>query len=175
MGYRSIAVLGIGNVLLGDDAFGPTVVELLRARYALGAGTPVTLLDVGTPGLSLPVHLAGHDAVILVDSVADAGENGEVRLYRRDDLDRLPPKARTSAHDPAVQESLWLADLAGEGPREIVLVGAIAAGAGIGEPMSERMRRACDDGASLVLAELARMGARPVERPEPLSLAAWWL
>lgn len=92
MSRRSIAVLGLGNVLLGDDAFGPTVVELLRARYEFAAEPPVTLLDVGTPGLTLPAHLAGHDAVILVDSVADAGAAGEVRLYRRADLDRLPPK-----------------------------------------------------------------------------------
>ncbi len=36
-----IGVLGIGNVLMGDDAFGPYVVKVLEARYELPADVEV--------------------------------------------------------------------------------------------------------------------------------------
>lgn len=47
----TVAVLGLGNVLMGDDGFGPTVIRELEAAW-----TPhpeVELLDLGTPGLDL--------------------------------------------------------------------------------------------------------------------------
>ena len=43
-----IAVIGIGNVLAGDDAVGPHVVRVLEAHYELPDG--VQVIDAGTPG-----------------------------------------------------------------------------------------------------------------------------
>ena len=60
----TLAVIGLGNVLLGDDGFGPFVVELLRRRY--GFPPAVELLDLGTPGLGLVTYVHGHDAVVIV-------------------------------------------------------------------------------------------------------------
>ena len=173
----SIAVLGLGNVLLGDDGFGPSVIELLRARYefAAAAGAPrVELLDVGTPGLGLPAHLC-HDAVILVDTVAAAAEPGALGLYRRADLDSLPAKPRVSPHDPAVQEALWLVDLDGRGPRELLLVGVVPEHVRLGEPMSPRVRAAFPAAIAAVVEELARLGAVVRARPDGESPRLWWL
>ena len=35
----SFCVIGIGNVLEGDDAIGPTVVRVFEARYAVPEGS----------------------------------------------------------------------------------------------------------------------------------------
>jgi hydrogenase maturation protease len=168
----TIAVFGLGNVLLGDDAVGPFVVELLRARYELPDG--VAVADLGTPGLGLPVYLSEAEAVVLVDAVSATGEPGELRLYRRDDLDRVPPKPRVSPHDPAVQEALWLADLAGSGPRDLLLVGVIPECMTLGAGLSERVRRACEPALEAVLAELMRLGAPVTARRTPHPLNIWW-
>jgi hydrogenase maturation protease len=175
---RSIGVLGLGNVLLGDDAFGPYVIELLRAGYDLGgehaASPQVELLDVGTPGLGLPAHL-GYDAVVLVDTVAAEAEPGTLGLYRRADLDNLPPKPRVSPHDPAVQEALWLADLDGRAPRELLLIGVVPEHVRLSEPMSPRVHAAGAAAIAAVVAELARLGARIRPRPFAERPRLWWL
>ena len=62
---NKILIAGIGNVLLGDDGIGPYAIEVLKSEYDFPEN--VELADLGTPGLDLPIHLAGADAVILVD------------------------------------------------------------------------------------------------------------
>ena len=42
-----VGVVGLGNVLMGDDAFGPYVIEVLEAGYALPPN--VSAQDLGTP------------------------------------------------------------------------------------------------------------------------------
>jgi len=58
---RRIAVLGLGNVLLGDDGFGPMAVEMFRSLYECDSN--VEILDLGTPGLDLAPYL--YDADLL--------------------------------------------------------------------------------------------------------------
>lgn len=61
-----ILVAGIGNIFLGDDAFGVEVAQRL-ARRALPDG--VRVIDFGIRGLDLTYALLdGYDIVILVDA-----------------------------------------------------------------------------------------------------------
>jgi hydrogenase maturation protease len=61
-----VLVAGIGNVFLGDDAFGCAVAQHL-ARRPQGEG--VRVRDFGTRGLDLACELAaGWDAAILIDA-----------------------------------------------------------------------------------------------------------
>jgi len=168
----SISVLGLGNVLLGDDGVGPFVVELLRAAYELPVH--VSVIDVGTPGLGLPAYLSESDAVVLVDAVSASGEPGELRFYRRDDLVRLPLKPRVSPHDPAVQDACCLVDLAGTAPRDLLLVGIIPAQQTLGAGLSEPVRRACEPAMAAVLQELARLGAPATPRATAAHPNLWW-
>ncbi|MBI3784735.1 MAG: hydrogenase maturation protease [Deltaproteobacteria bacterium] len=166
-----IAVIGIGNVLLGDDGVGPYVVELLRAGWELPHD--VTLIDVGTPGLDLASHLLGREVVILVDAVGATGEPGEVRVYHGEELQRLPVLPRVSPHDPAVQEALWIAELADSAP-QVVLVGIIPESTEPGVELSAVVREGAIKACSVVIDELTRRGVavRPrIDSPEP---DAWW-
>ncbi|NIR42751.1 MAG: hypothetical protein GWN99_02650 [Gemmatimonadetes bacterium] len=54
MTVTAVTVLGVGNVILGDDAFGPQVVRRLQAFYRFDPGvalvdTTATRLEV-SPG-----------------------------------------------------------------------------------------------------------------------------
>jgi len=84
-------VIGLGNVLMGDDAFGPSVVESLETAYEFPPG--VTVLDGGTPGLNLMPLMMDYEALIVVDTVKAKGRVGEMRLYRKEDLS---PKAESA-------------------------------------------------------------------------------
>ena len=72
---QRILVAGVGNVLRGDDGFGPAVVE--RLSGALPAG--VKLVETGIGGLELLHELMdGCDGLVLVDAVDRGGEPGTV-------------------------------------------------------------------------------------------------
>jgi hydrogenase maturation protease len=74
----NILVAGIGNIFLGDDAFGCAVTQRLLRR---GSGEHVRVVDFGIRGLDLVYALQdGYDAVILVDAVA-RGEGAPGTLY----------------------------------------------------------------------------------------------
>lgn len=169
----TIAVFGLGNVLLGDDAAGPYVIELLRAGYDFRA--EVTIADLGTPGLGLAAHLVEAEAAILIDAVSADGAPGELRLYRREEIDRAASNPRVSPHDPALKEALWLANLAGRAPLELLLVGIIPENVRLGVGISETLRRAGGAAVAAVLHELERLGAAATPRPVARPPETWWL
>jgi len=168
-----LAVLGLGNVLLGDDGVGPFVVELLRAGWTFPDGVAVT--DVGTPGLGLLTYVHGADVVILVDAVKADGPPGAVRVYRGPELSHLPVGHRVSPHDPAVVEVLSIAAFDGAAPREVVLVGIIPDSVALGAGMSPRVRAGAAAAVGVVLAELERqaLAAAPVRGITDPDV--WWL
>jgi hydrogenase maturation protease len=167
-----VAVLGLGNVLMLDDALGPYAVRLLEARYAFPDG--VIVQDLGTPGLDLHPYLRGQGAVIFVDTVGAAGAPGELRLYRRDEILKHPPPARVSPHDPGVKEALLSLEFATGGPSDVLLIGVIPEVVDAGVGLSPAVRGALPAVEAEILAELERLGraATPLESPGLPDL--WW-
>jgi hydrogenase maturation protease len=167
-----IGVIGLGNVLMGDDAFGPWVVQSLLAEYEFPEG--VSVEDLGTPGLDLMPYVTDVEALVLVDTVRSDAPPGTVRLYRRDDLLKHPPQARLSPHDPGVKEALLTAEFAGRGPREVLLVGAVPETTAMGVSLSPALRAAVPRAAAEVLRELGRLGRPATPLGAPRSPDVWW-
>jgi len=171
-GHPRIGVIGLGNVLMGDDAFGPWVVQTLLAEYEFPPG--VSVEDLGTPGLDLLPYITDLESLVLVDTVRAGGAPGAVRLYRRDDLLKHPPQTRLSPHDPGVKEALLTAEFEGRGPREVLLVGAVPESTAMGVRMSPALRAAVPLAAAEVLKELERRGGHPSRREAPRPPDIWW-
>ena len=72
-------VLGIGNVLMGDEGIGVHAVKALE-RDAWPAG--VTLLDGGTGGFHLLEYLHDFPAIVLIDATLDGQPAGTVTVLR---------------------------------------------------------------------------------------------
>jgi hydrogenase maturation protease len=171
-GLAPVRVLGLGNVLMGDDAFGPWVVEELLARWEIPAGVSVT--DVGTPGLDLTPYLGGADAVVLVDTVKADGPPGRIHVYAKGELLRLPAAPRLSPHDPGLAEALLALTLAGSAPREVVLVGAVPAVVAKGIGLSSPLRQAVAPAAAEVVRRLAASGLPCRPRADGGVTSPWW-
>jgi hydrogenase maturation protease len=89
-----ILVAGIGNIFLGDDAFGVDVVKRLAAKR-LPPG--VDVVDFGIRGLDLTYALLdGYDAVIMVDAVPRGQPPGTLYV--------IEPKAEEAHQDDSVDE-----------------------------------------------------------------------
>jgi len=72
-----VLIIGYGNVLRGDDAVGPYVVETLREDPRL-AGARIISCPQLTPELAEDVGSA--DLVVLIDARVDDGAPGTVRV-----------------------------------------------------------------------------------------------
>ncbi len=167
-----VTIGGIGSVLLGDDGVGPFVAGMLDSGYCFDES--VTVADLGTPGLDLVAHLSGIDALILIDSVKNDAFPGTVTLYRKDDILRHgPAPVRMDPHSPALSESLLIAELAGEGPKDILLIGVTGEQYEVGAGLSDAAKQAASQAITHVLLELDRLGiSYSKSRKEPYS--AWW-
>lgn len=87
---RRILVAGVGNVLRGDDGFGPAVTQLLGD---LPAGADV--IETGIGGIALLQEImAGCDGLILVDAVDRGAAPGTVFV--------LEPEVGEGVHQPDV-------------------------------------------------------------------------
>jgi hydrogenase maturation protease len=167
-----VAVIGIGNVLAGDDAVGPHVVRVLEARYEVPDG--VQIIDAGTPGYDLTAFLVGMDAVVLVDAVKAKGAAGELRVYDKAGLLEKKPMLVVSPHEPGVREALLNAEFMGVTPRTVRLVGVIPSATETGIGLSPEVRAAVPGAVEAVARELAAMGLSLQPRREPREPELWW-
>lgn len=113
---RTVLVLGVGNVLLGDEGAG---VHAVRSMEAEAWPSHVTLLDGGTGGFHLLSLFEEFERIVLVDATMDGQPPGTVRLIRPRFASDYP---RTlSAHDIGLRDLVESAALLGLTP-EVVLV-----------------------------------------------------
>lgn len=80
VGAKRVIVAGVGNVLRGDDGFGPAVTELLDDMPQ-----GVDVIETGIGGIALLQELmAGCAGLILIDAVDQGEAPGTVILMRPD-------------------------------------------------------------------------------------------
>ena len=169
---KSICLMGVGNVLMHDDALGPYVLESLKAKYDLPP--EVTVFDAGTPGLDLTLFLIEFDALIAVDALKGKGAPGEVKTYGRAQLLEGALPITMSPHEPTLREALMRMALVGRGPSDVFLVGAIPDVVKTGTGLSPRVRAAVPAIEQHVLRELSRLGAKVAPRVSQREPDLWW-
>jgi hydrogenase maturation protease len=167
-----IAILGIGNVLMGDDAFGPHVIKLLEARYRFPEH--VAVVEAGTPGLDLTVHLDGLEALVVVDTLEAAAAPGEIRVLDKTELLEKRPVQAMNLHEPGLREALLTLEFSGGGPREVRLVGIVPERVDTGVGLSPAVRAGVPRALAEALAQLTELGVEPERRDPPAEPDLWW-
>ena len=169
---KTALIGGIGNVLLGDDAVGPSVVRFLEARYTFG--DDVQIVDLGTPALDLTHQIADRHALILVDSVASDDPPGTIVLFRKADILAEAPAQRVDPHSPALSECLLTAEMLGAAPEHVLLVGIVGESYEPGRPLSEPVRQSIEPAIAGIVQELERLGFRIEKKLAPSQPSIWW-
>ncbi|HXJ85381.1 MAG TPA: hydrogenase maturation protease [Candidatus Binatia bacterium] len=170
---KKILIGGIGNVLLGDDAFGPYVIRLLESQYVFPDN--VEIADLGTPALDLTHRIAGLHAVIFIDCVASREHPpGTVLLYRKADIVRAMPAKRLDPHSPALSECLMTAEMLGASPQSVLLVGIVGQAFDAGRNLSHVVERSSAEAVAAILAELQKLGIQYERRQFPPAPSIWW-
>jgi hydrogenase maturation protease len=156
---RPAVVIGVGNVLLADDAVGIRVVEALREVPASGPGAlpdGTRLVDGGTLGLDLLRAVEGARTLVLVDAVDLGAVPGTVRVLRGDAL-ATAGRSPAAAADGGVASLLAVGRLMGWLPDPVSLVGVQVERVEAGIGLSTAVRSALPAAVEAVRRELREL------------------
>ncbi|HTT20013.1 MAG TPA: hydrogenase maturation protease [Candidatus Sulfotelmatobacter sp.] len=171
--WESACLIGLGNVLLGDDGFGPLAIEMFRCAYECGPN--IEILDLGTPGLDLAPYLYGANLVVIADAVLAEGKPGTLCTYCEADLLSCRARLRLTAHDPGVQESLAQLRLMDRAPSELIIVGCVPESCELGKNVSPSVWSASSVAADSMARLLMERDVNCRRRRVPLQPNLWWL
>ena len=128
-----VAIVGLGNIIRGDDGLGPKLIEILKARRVNAA-----LFDCGTvpENYIFPILATACESVVLVDA-ADLGiEPGAARVFGLDEIANVS----FSTHNPSPR---LFTDLlkTGKETMNIFIVSVQPKGMKLGEGLSDEVLR----------------------------------
>lgn len=150
-----ILVLGLGNLLMRDDAFGVHAALRLRGHCTVSAG--VEILDGGTLGLDLLPRLEGVGRLLILDALEMGEPPGTLRRLAGKDVSRLLTGI-VSVHQMGVRDLLAVAELQGNLPPEIVVWGVQPGCIEMGLEFTPAVEAALPKIEKAALAELAAWG-----------------
>lgn len=112
-----LAIIGIGNPMMGDDGIGPRLISELQ-----GSDLGVDLIDMGTGGMQLVHVLAGYGSVIIIDSADMNLSPGESRVFSPEEVVSLKETRAYSLHDWDLMRSIDISRELGEAPERILIL-----------------------------------------------------
>ncbi|OPY28078.1 MAG: hydrogenase 2 maturation endopeptidase [Methanocella sp. PtaU1.Bin125] len=151
---KNIKVLGVGNALVGDDGFGPRVIEELQKRE-LPAN--VELIDAGVGGMAILSWIEDADKIVIVDSVQTGNEPAGT-VYRFTDKE-MPPSDMfmLSLHDLNLVDTINIGKVVQKMPDEIVIYGVeVRRVAEFTREMTPEVEAAIPEVADLVMKEISQ-------------------
>jgi hydrogenase maturation protease len=114
-------VLGLGNVLLGDEGVGVRAVQRLTAAF--GDERDVRCLDGGTLSFALAGPIEDCERLIVIDAAELRAAPGSVRVFEGEAMDRfVGAGGKRSVHEVSLADLLSIACLAGRLPGKRALI-----------------------------------------------------
>ncbi len=113
---RKIGIIGIGNILMGDDGVG---VELLRLLQEENLPRGVNVVNIGTNAMAMLHNLARFDAAIILDAVDFNGIPGQALVFSPDEVSTKKELLRLSTHESDVLNIIRLSRNLDECPEDI--------------------------------------------------------
>ena len=146
-------VLGIGNLILGDDGVGVHVANEVKKYINL---PNVTVDDAITGGMNLLDLLLGYDKAIIIDAVkSENSEKGEVKRILLSDFTTMHS---CNPHDVSLAEAIKMAKKLGEDriPKEIIIIGIMMKQipCEFGDKLSEEIAAAVPKAVEMTLKEV---------------------
>lgn len=157
-----ILVLGVGNLLVGDEGLG---VHAIRALARESWPSHVDLLDGGTGGFHLLASLQDYPRIILIDATRDGAPAGTVGELRPRAFSDFPPAL--GAHDIGLRDLLSAMTLLGPLPDLTVITVSIEELKPMTLELSPPVAAALPEVAARVRAQVGAGNAAKPGRPPP--------
>jgi hydrogenase maturation protease len=114
-------VLGIGNVLWADEGFGVRCVERLNQHFQFPE--TVWVMDGGTQGIFLLPWVRSASRLLILDAIDFGLPAATLKIIRGADVPSYMGAKKVSMHQAGFQEVLASAQLSGDFPEQIALIG----------------------------------------------------
>jgi hydrogenase maturation protease len=145
-------VLGIGNVLYGDEGAGVHVARRLAACGSLPEG--VAAVDGGTGSLALLEPMSDAERIVFIDATMDGRPAGTLQRLRPRFASDFPPSL--SAHDIGLRELVETWDLLGKHTEMVLYTISIAALSELSMELGPAVAAAVPEAATRILTELGQ-------------------
>jgi len=156
---NNITILGIGNILLGDEGFGVHFVRWFENAYQIPEG--VNIVEGGTLGYGLLDTICSCDRLIVIDVIKTKDEPGSIYRFTKEVMEaELPPP--TSVHEVSFRDVLCKAELIEECPDVIFLCIVPQHYGDMNLEMTSLMQEKIPPMEELLLKELAFYGVYPL-------------
>jgi len=109
---KKILILGIGNVLMGDEGVGVHTIKALEDKLF---PEDVEILDGGTGGFHLMAYFQEYENIIMIDATMDKKPTGTVSLIEPKFASDFPKTL--SAHDIGLKDMIESITLIGKLPK----------------------------------------------------------
>jgi len=149
---EKILILGVGNVILGDEGVGIHAVRYLETQE-LPANTE--LLDGGTGGFHMLSVMEDYKTLIMIDATIDSKEEGSIRLIEPKFASDFP-KAMSS-HDIGLKDLVETATLLGHMPKIYLITVTVKDISEVRMTLSENVENSLPEIAKLVKSILAKV------------------
>lgn len=127
-------ILGLGNILMTDEAVGAEVIRRLEADTAPSAS--LRFVDGGTLSFTLAVPIGECPQLIVVDAAAMGDPPGSVRVFEGAAMDRQLRAHANSVHEVSLSDLMDMARLTDTFPIRRALVGIEPERIGWGERLT---------------------------------------
>lgn len=155
-GLRPVTILGLGNILLGDEGAGVRVVERIAELYDLPED--VSAIDGGTMGLDLLPYLKDGGALLIIDALRAGAVPGTVTKIEGDEVPAFF-QTKLSPHQIGIGDLLATASLLDIRPSKTVIFGIEPSDLSTGIDLSPAVAGRVNEVAVMVADELRAMGA----------------
>jgi len=146
---KSVLILGCGNILIGDDGFGPAVAQHLRSDFAIPAD--ICVFDAGTSVRQILFDTVLSEKkpskVVIVDAMDCNREPGELFLL---DIESLPKIKIDDFSMHQIPTSNLLRELRDHCGIEVIVIGCQVANTcdsvnpGLSEPVEAAVKPAAE-------------------------------
>ncbi len=113
------AIVGVGNILMGDEGFGVRVIQYLAKK---DLPENISLIDAGTGFFNIASNLSKYEKVIIIDIARGGKAPGTIYRFTESDI-KSDTAESVSLHDFGVIESLKLERLVRKIPDNIIFYG----------------------------------------------------
>jgi len=119
---KRIAIVGVGNRLMGDDGFGSYMAEALEGNVK-----GCDIIDLGATGVSAIDIIKDYDIIIIIDAVLSEKDFEVSKINAEIDSDEITSTVLdyeySGSHGLGIQSVLTTLKIMGYNPAEVYLIG----------------------------------------------------
>lgn len=156
----NITILGLGNILLGDEGFGVHFIRWFGERYRFS--DDVRVLDGGTLGFGLLDIVTSTKHLIVIDVIRVDDDPGSLYRFSQEEMEINMPEP-TSAHEVEFADVLIQAELMDQYSEVVfICIAPKEYGGDMDLEMAPLMKEKFPETEKLLLNELSRLNITPL-------------